>query len=133
MKKLTGLFILSIFLTSTVNVMSQEVYVNKSDSKYHLLSCKYLDPTHDSLDMTMAVKKGLSPCSVCKPSTKGTSSSGDMGAPKSMEMSGMKQKANTSDKAATQQCAVIMKDGKRCTGMAEPGSLYCWDHRNYKK
>ena len=139
MKKLLGSLILSVILTLTVNVFAQTVYTNKADSKYHLLTCKYLDPSHDSLDMAFAVKKGFGACPVCNPSSKGASSSGSMGAaksmgaPKSMEKSGMKQQGNTSANAAVKQCAVIEKDGKRCVGETEPGSVYCWDHRNYKK
>ena len=139
MKKLFKLLILSTFLTSAINVSAQTVYVNKADSKYHLLSCRYLDPSHDSLDMALAIKKGLGPCSVCKPSAQSASSSGSMGtsssmgAQKSMEKSGMKEQVNSSANAVGQQCAVINKDGKRCTGKAEPGSVYCWEHRNYKK
>jgi hypothetical protein len=145
MKKLFMLLILSVFLTSAINVFAQTVYVNKTDSKYHLLSCKYLDPSHDSLDMTLAIKKGLGPCSVCKPTAKGASSSGSMGsmgsmgasksmdAPKSMEKSGMGQQVNSTANVAGKQCAVIEKDGKRCIGETEPGSIYCWEHRNYKK
>ena len=142
MKKLLSLLILSVILTSTVNVFAQTVYTNKADSKYHLLTCKYLDPSHDSLNMAFAIKKGFGACPVCKPSAQGTSSSGSMGsmgdpksmdAPKSMEKSGMKQQGNTSANAAVKQCAVIEKDGKRCIGEAESGSIYCWEHRNYKK
>jgi hypothetical protein len=136
MKKLIRLLILSVFLTSTMTVFAQTVYVNKADSKYHLLSCRYLDPSHDSLDMVFAIKKGLGPCTVCKPNVKGGASmgtSGSMGAPKTMEKSGMKQQMNSSTNVAGQQCAVINKDGKRCVGTAEPGSIYCWDHKDYKK
>ncbi len=75
MKKLFKLLVLSTFLTSAINVSAQTVYVNKADSKYHLLSCRFLDPSHDSLDMAIAVKKGFSPCSVCNPSAQGGSSS----------------------------------------------------------
>lgn len=142
MKKLLSLIVVSIILTSTVNVFAQTVFTNKADSKYHLLSCKYLDPSHDSLDMAFAIKKGFGACPVCKPSAQGASSSSSMGsmgapksmdAPKSMEKSGMNQKVNSSSNVAVKQCAVIEKDGKRCIGDAEPGSVYCWEHRNYKK
>jgi len=139
MKKLFKLLVLSAFLTSAINVSAQTVYVNKADSKYHLLSCRYLDPSHDSLDMTLAIKKGLGACSVCKPSAQGTSSSSSMGTsnsmsgPKSTIKSGMVQQVNSPANDAGKQCAVINKDGKRCVGEAEPGSVYCWEHRNYKK
>jgi hypothetical protein len=142
MKRLLTLLFFSVFLTSALTVTAQTVFINKSDSKYHLLSCKYLDPSHDSIDMALAMKKGLSPCGVCKPTTKSASSSGGMGsmgapksmdAPKAMEKSGMGQPGNSSGNVAQKQCAVTDKDGKRCPGMAEEGSVYCWEHRDYKK
>jgi hypothetical protein len=95
--------------------------------------------------MAFAIKKGLSPCDVCKPSSQGASGSGSMGATnsmgtqksmgtsKNMEKSGMNQKVNSSSNVAGKQCAVINTDGKRCNGEAESGSVYCWEHRNYKK
>ena len=142
MKKLLSFLVLSIILATTINVFAQTVYVNKADSKYHLLTCKYLDPSHDSLGMSFAIKKGFGACPVCKPSAQGASSAGSMGsmgdpksmdAPKSMEKSGMGQQVNANTNAASKQCAVIEKDGKRCIGQTEPGSVYCWEHRNYKK
>ena len=129
---------MSIILASAINLFSQTVYTNKADSKYHLLTCRYLDPSHDSLDMAFAVKKGFGACPVCKPSAQG-SSSGSMGnannmsAPKSMGKSGMDQKGNSSVNTASQQCAAIEKDGKRCVEKAEPGSIYCLKHKNYMK
>src|SRR5665647_2995442 len=127
MKKLLSLIVLSIILTSTVNVFAQTVFTNKADSKYHLLSCKYLDPSHDSLGFALAVKKGLSPCDVCKPTSQSASGSGSMGmgasksmgTAKSMEKSGMNQKVNSSSNMTAKQCVVIEKDGKRCIGEAE--------------
>ena len=145
MRKLFKLLILSVFMTSSVNAFAQTVFVNKADAKFHLLSCRYLDPNHDSLDMAFAIKKGLGACDVCKPSSKGASSSGSMGgagsmaapgsmsAPKSMEKSGMKQQPDSPANVTAKQCAAIDKDGKRCTGEAEPGTIYCWEDKDYKK
>ncbi len=142
MKKLFKLLFLSVFLMSATSLFAQTVYVNKTDSKYHLLTCKYLDTSHDSLSMEFAIKKGLGSCPVCNPSAKGASSSGNMGsmgapkgmdAPKSMEKPGMGQQKNSSVNVAGQQCAVINKDGQRCIGKAEPGTIYCAMHKNYKK
>jgi len=145
MKNLLKLLVLTLLLISAGNGFAQTVFVNKTDSKYHRLTCKYLDPSHDSLSMEFAIKKGLGACPVCNPSSKGASSSGSMGsmgsmgaakstdASKSMDKSGMGQKANSSANASGQQCAVIDKDGKRCIGKAEPGSVYCMEHKDYKK
>ena len=139
MKTLTKLFILLCFLNFAITVSAQKVYINKGKSDYHLLTCKYLDPAHDSLDITSAVKKGLGACTVCNPNVPGASSSGSMGADKSMEAtksvekSDMMQKNPQSSKVTTSLCTVINSDGKRCPGNAEEGSKYCLEHRNYKK
>jgi hypothetical protein len=139
MKRIFTLIILSVFLTSVINLFGQTVYTNKTDAKYHLLTCKYLDPTHDSLDIAFAIKKGLSPCGVCKPTAQSASSSGSMGgsgsmgSSKGMESQGMNQQGTSSANAASKQCIVINKDGKRCIGKAEPGTDYCLEHRKVKK
>jgi hypothetical protein len=148
MKNLIKLLLLFLFLNLSTNGFAQTVYVNKTDSKYHRLTCKYLDSSHDSLSMEFAIQKGLGACPVCNPSAKsgGSGTMGNMGttkgmdAPKStdpaknMEKSGMgKQVNNVSGNNMSAQCAVIDKDGKRCPGKAEPGSVYCAEHKNYKK
>jgi hypothetical protein len=133
MKRLIKLLLLTFFLAQAINVSAQTVFVNKADSKYHLLSCRYLDPSHDSLDMALAIKKGLGPCSVCKPTAQSAGTKGSMGDSKSMEKSGMTKQMNSPANAVSQQCAVINKDGKRCVGTAEPGSVYCMEHKDYKK
>ncbi len=127
MKKLLRLIILSIFLTSTVNVIAQTVFKSKTESKYHLISCKFLDQKHDSLDLSIALKKGYSPCDVCEPPTKigevkKSNASMDMG------KSEPKQQMNSSIGTAFKQCVFIDKDGKRCPGEAEKGSKYCLVH-----
>jgi hypothetical protein len=139
MKKLSTLFLLSVLLTSASNLFAQTDYTNKADSKYHLLTCKYLDPSHDSLDMAFAIKKGFIPCTVCKPTAQSASTTGSMGGSSSMGgsgsmgKSGMDQKGSSSTGVAGKQCSVINKDGKQCPGKAEPGTDYCWEHRNVKK
>ncbi len=43
------------------------VYASKSGTKYHTASCRYLGKTKDPVTIDEAKKKGLSPCSECKP------------------------------------------------------------------
>ena len=142
MKKLIKLLLLCVFLISATDLFAQTVYVNKADSKFHLLTCKYLDPSHDSLSMAFAIRKGLGECPVCNPTGKSASASGSMGSmgapksmdtPKNMEKSGMEKQGNSAGSVTGQQCAVINKDGKRCIGKAETGTIYCWEHKDYKK
>jgi len=37
--------------------------------------------------------------------------------------------ASGESKTASRQCAAITKKGTRCKRNAEPGSIYCWQHR----
>ena len=62
MKKLLRLLILSVFLTSVANVIAQTVYVNKTDSKYHLLWKNCFQPHEVSI--TSRVRKNRSISSV---------------------------------------------------------------------
>ena len=89
MKKLLSLLDSVSHLTSTVNVFAQTVYTNKADSKYHLLTCKYLDPR---MNMAFAINKGFGACPVCKPSAQGASSSGSMGRVSAIQRVWMLQK-----------------------------------------
>jgi hypothetical protein len=128
MKKLIKLLLLSVFLTSTLNVFTQTVYKSKSESKYHLLSCRYLEQNHDSLDLSLAIKNGFSPCGVCNPPTKIgqviKSNAGSM----SIGKTDMKPQMNSTTTVTGKQCAFVAKDGTRCTGEVEAGSKYCLEH-----
>ena len=43
------------------------VYSTKTGTKYHTGSCSYLSSSKIPISLTDAVKKGLTPCSKCKP------------------------------------------------------------------
>lgn len=128
MKKLFKLLILSVFLTSANNLFAQTVYKSKTESKYHLLSCRYLEQSHDSLDLSFAIKKGFSPCSVCNPPTK-VGQAIKSNAPMNMGKTEMKPQMNSSANVAGQQCAFMMKDGTRCPEKVVAGSIYCLGHK----
>jgi peptidoglycan hydrolase CwlO-like protein len=136
MKKLICLLILSIFLVSTINVSAQTVYITKTGSKYHNDGCRYLSQSKISIDLATAISKGYGPCSVCKPPTQVTSSSNNKITNTNTEKTAVKQQINTSankvnqsTNPVSQQCAAITKAGTRCTRKAEPGSIYCWQHK----
>jgi hypothetical protein len=129
MKKLIKLLILSVFLTSAINVCAQTVYKSKANSKYHILGCRYLDQSHDSLDLTLAIKKGFGPCPVCNPPTKTSSGSKSNTAPMSMGKTEMQPQMNSSTNVASQQCAFVLSDGTKCPEKAVAGSIYCTVHK----
>lgn len=129
MKKLFKLLILTVFLASAINVCAQTVYKSKAESKYHIIGCRYLDQSHDSLDLTFAIKKGFSPCRVCNPPTKVGSAAKSTTAPMGMGKTEMKPKMNPSTNVSSQQCAFVLSDGTRCPEKAEAGSVYCMVHK----
>ena len=47
---------------------SQTVYATKTDTKYHLTSCKSLSRGKVAIDLQEARAKGYSACSICRPS-----------------------------------------------------------------
>jgi hypothetical protein len=128
MKKVFGLIIVSFFMASTINLFAQTVYKSKVESKYHLLTCRYLDQSHDSLDLSFAIKKGFAPCPVCDPPTK-VGQAVKKNAPMEMGKTDMKPPMNSSTMAADKQCIFVKSDGTRCTKEAETGSKYCMTHK----
>jgi hypothetical protein len=73
MKRVANLFVLSLLLFSSVNVIAQTVYITKTGSKYHSDGCRYLSKSKTAIDLASAISKGYSACSVCKPTTQVTS------------------------------------------------------------
>jgi hypothetical protein len=126
MKKLVGLFFLLIFLTTSINVIAQTVYVTKTGSKFHNDGCRYLSQSKISLDLSAAIAKGYGPCSVCKPPTQTSNIKAASATPEKREV---KQQVNSQTNTVSQQCAAITKAGTRCTRKAEVGSIYCWQHK----
>ena len=128
MKKVISLSILLIFLTTTIDVIAQTVYVTKTGSKYHKDGCKYLSQSKISIDLSAAIAKGYGPCSVCKPPTQAVSTSNSKAAITTPEKREVKQPVNLPTNAVSKQCAAITKAGTRCTRKSEVGSIYCWQH-----
>lgn len=129
MKKLISLLILSIFLTTSISVVAQTVYITKTGAKYHNDGCRYLSQSKISIDLSAAISKGYGPCSVCKPPTQASSASTNKAATTTPEKTEVKKQINPLTNTANQQCAAITKAGTRCSRKAEVGSIYCWQHK----
>lgn len=128
MKKLISLLILSIFLTASIDLIAQTVYVTKTGTKYHSDGCRYLSQSKIAIDLASAIKS-YGACSVCKPSTQVGSSSNKNATSTSTQRIEPKQQVNSSTNVASQQCAAITKAGTRCSRKADAGSVYCWQHK----
>lgn len=72
--KLIKSLILLLFFTLTIE--AQTVYITNSGAKYHRESCRYLSKSKIAIDLQEAIRKGYTPCSVCKPLTQPTKSEG---------------------------------------------------------
>jgi len=54
-------------LNETNQPTSKIVYITRTGEKYHRESCRYLNQSKISIELNEAIKRGYTPCSVCKP------------------------------------------------------------------
>lgn len=102
--------------------IGQTVYKTPSGAKYHTATCRYVKNVSEKLSIQEAKKRGLSPCSQCKPnsSVSSKSSSGNSLGIKSNEANG--------EKSESTQCKGITKSGNRCKHMTRNKNGYCHQH-----
>ena len=50
-----------------INTSEQTVYVTRSGKKYHRISCRYLRKSIREINLSDAIDRSYTPCSVCKP------------------------------------------------------------------
>lgn len=116
------IFLFILHFTTTI-AFGQTVYKTPSGSKYHTSTCRFVKNVSTALNVDEARAKGLSPCSVCKPSSSGgnlkiTSTGGGLGI-KAGEASGI---------SSTVQCKGKTKTGSRCKRMTKNVNGYCFQH-----
>jgi len=111
--KFMKIFVILVLLTFPV--YSQTVYKTPSGKKYHLASCRTVKNVSEAISVTEALKKGLTPCKICKP-----------------PVSSKNQFFNTQNKAKgeaeTVQCKGITKKGTRCKHRTSIADGYCFQH-----
>jgi len=56
-----------LILIALPALAGRTVYITKTGEKYHLGSCRYLKKSKIPVDIEEAVRRGYTPCSVCKP------------------------------------------------------------------
>lgn len=112
------LFLSVIFLFLISNVCSQTVYVTKTGKKYHNEDCRYLRQSSIAINLHDAIKRGYTPCLVCKP-TVTTSES----------YSTIPQPSNKNYRQAISvRCSAITKAGRQCKRMTRSPNGRCWQH-----
>lgn len=128
MKKQTSLFVMIILLLVS-NAMSQTVYVTKSGKKYHTENCRYLTKNTVAVDLSDAINKGYTACSVCKPPSANSSNSLDSQT-ESTSDGNDNQNTTESTKETNQkvQCSAMTKAGNRCKRMTKSPNGKCWQH-----
>lgn len=128
MKKQTSLFVMIILLLVS-NAMSQTVYVTKSGKKYHTENCRYLTKNTVAVDLSDAVNKGYTACSVCKPPTTNSSYSIDSETESTSEgLDNQYEIESTDDANQKVQCSAMTKAGNRCKRMTKSPNGKCWQH-----
>jgi hypothetical protein len=91
------------------------VYMTKTGTRYHT-SGHYSSSV--GIALSEALKLGLEPCSICKPSSNGNSDT-----PNSLITS-------PTQKSTSAQCHGITKAGQRCKRMTTEPSGYCYQHKD---
>ena len=64
----TAVFLIAFSLLSHF-ASAQTVYVTENGKKYHKKNCTLVNEGKKGIELSEAKKKGLEPCSVCKPET----------------------------------------------------------------
>lgn len=111
------LFIMTGWVWSTT-AQSIYVYHTPSGKKYHTVTCHMVDNTSNSITIEEARKKGLTPCTFCKPDDQ--IESGKLQPAYPMPQPGQKEVAS--------QCLGKTKEGLRCKRMTRNANGYCFQH-----
>lgn len=113
-------YILSFLLVFIgLNTQAQIVYKSPKGQKYHLPTCRTVNNVSESLSVDKALKMGLEPCKICKPTYNASSRTN----PPSKTPAGEGQKT---------QCNGITKKGTRCKHYTTIGNQYCFQHNPNK-
>lgn len=118
-KQLLLLAVISLLLMG--NVFAQTVYVTKTGTKYHKVTCKYLSKSSIAISLTDAVSQGYTACSVCKPSSTYTTTT-------TTKTNTTTTGTTTKKQTQSEQCSATTKAGTRCKRMTLSPNGKCWQH-----
>lgn len=111
------------FLLFIPVAFAQQVYRTPSGTKYHTAKCRYVKNVSNALTVADAKSRGLSPCSICKPSASG----GSLGFSSSDKNLGIKP-GEAKGTSTSKQCKGKTKSGMRCKRMTKNRNGYCFQH-----
>jgi len=121
-----GKYVFFFLVFSSTFCWAQTVYKTPSGEKYHTSTCRYVKNVSESMRISQAKGKGLSPCSQCNPNSSNTykssnSSSSGLGI-KSGEAQGKTTYAT--------QCKGWTKKKVRCKNTTKNKNGYCHHHES---
>lgn len=115
------LLLLTVFFSLLFsNVFSQTVYITKTGKKYHIESCRYLSKSSYSINLSDAIARGYTACSICNPPLNSTTNT--------PSNSQIRQSTNNQTQSVSVQCSAITKAGARCKRMTKSSNGKCWQH-----
>lgn len=115
--------LLILFLLFTMVCQAQTVYKTRTGAKYHVETCRYLKSSIETT-VAKAQAEGLTPCSVCRPTT---GASGNAVAPQSSESNSVRSTSNSSS-SSSRQCSGTTKAGARCKRITTSANGRCYQH-----
>ena len=125
------LLLLTVFFSLLFsNVFSQTVYITKTGKKYHVESCRYLSQSSYSINLSDAIARGYSACSICNPPLQATTpkQATRQSVEPAMRQPDPRKPHLPSPSAVSVQCSAITKAGTRCQRMTKSSNGKCWQH-----
>jgi hypothetical protein len=110
---------LLLFLSITVSIVGQTVYITRTGEKYHDGGCRYLRRSCIEISLANAIAQGYEPCSVCNPPLTVRNTQRE---PRPGTMESMKSSRSV-------RCSAITKKGNRCKRMTTNRDGLCWQHQ----
>jgi len=124
--------VLSLVFFSSIDSLGQTVYKTRTGKKYHT-SSHY--PNSTPISLPDALKQGLGPCSVCKPSNQVKTENNEVNTLTSPTDNSTQRSTQSTDKikssssTASKQCMGTTKAGQRCKRTTTDPSGYYYQHK----
>ena len=85
-------------------------------------SCRYLSRSSYPINLSDAISRGYTACSICKPTTSVTSNA------RQTQTTQQKTTHGNVQQAQTVQCSATTKAGSQCKRMTKSSNGLCWQH-----
>lgn len=113
------LFVIFLALPTFTQAQDSDfVYHTPSGTRYHTSKCHMVDNTSNSIKREEALRKGMKPCTFCKPDENKTQALAPSAIPSTKP--GQKEQAT--------QCLGKTQEGIRCKRQTRNANGYCFQH-----